>query len=84
MTVSFLQGPVPTGNPAMDAAAGIKVGAGSVPTGNPSMDAAAGLGVGAINTNTKDAAKDGAVPAAAPAGFSLKEILAIKTCHRSR
>ena len=87
--MSFSYAPVsasaPTGNPTMDAAAGFKIGTGSVPTGNPSMDAAAGIKVGAgdpgaINTNTKDtskdAAKDGAVTPEAPAGFSLKEILA--------
>ena len=57
-------------------------GAGSVPTTGTAAAATAGFGVpagqpGAINTNTKDAAKDAAVtPAAAPAGFSLKEILA--------
>lgn len=59
-------------------------GAGSVPTKGTAAAATAGFGVpagqpGAINTNTKDKAKDGAVTPeapAAPAGFSLKEILA--------
>ena len=60
-------------------------GAGSVPTTKTAAAAVAGFGVpagqpGEINTNTKAGDFDGAekpeAPAAPPAGFSLKEILA--------